>query len=88
MINWDDVDTVLLDMDGTLLDLRYDNMLWNTLLPQRFSESRSMPLDAARAFLDGIARRREAALAKMTTMAENQAAFDRDVARLKQLWSR
>jgi putative hydrolase of the HAD superfamily len=36
MINWQDIDTVLLDMDGTLLDLHYDNRLWNELLPARY----------------------------------------------------
>ena len=28
LISWDAIDTVLLDMDGTLLDLAYDNTLW------------------------------------------------------------
>ena len=36
-INWNDVDTVLLDMDGTLLDLNYDNVLWNERLPERYA---------------------------------------------------
>ena len=31
LIGWQSIDTVLLDMDGTLLDLRYDNVLWNQL---------------------------------------------------------
>ncbi len=34
MIKWNDIDTVLLDMDGTLLDLNYDNVLWNERLPE------------------------------------------------------
>ncbi len=38
MISWEKIDTVLLDMDGTLLDLAYDNALWTTLLPERFSQ--------------------------------------------------
>ncbi|HMU86413.1 MAG TPA: GMP/IMP nucleotidase, partial [Agitococcus sp.] len=28
MINWSAIDTVLLDMDGTLLDLHFDNYFW------------------------------------------------------------
>ncbi|MBL4795181.1 MAG: haloacid dehalogenase, partial [Pseudomonadales bacterium] len=28
MLNWDDIETVLLDMDGTLLDLHFDNHFW------------------------------------------------------------
>ncbi|MGE8409763.1 MAG: GMP/IMP nucleotidase [Pseudomonas sp.] len=35
---WRDIDTVLLDMDGTLLDLHYDNHFWIELLPQRYAE--------------------------------------------------
>ena len=27
-IDWQQVDTVLLDMDGTLLDLAFDNYFW------------------------------------------------------------
>lgn len=37
MIAWHNIDTVLLDMDGTLLDLNYDNVLWNQRLPERFA---------------------------------------------------
>ncbi|MEB0006581.1 GMP/IMP nucleotidase [Pseudomonas sp. RTB3] len=35
---WRDIDTVLLDMDGTLLDLHYDNHFWMEHLPQRYAE--------------------------------------------------
>lgn len=38
MIDWNAVDTVLLDMDGTLLDLHFDNYFWLTHLPQRYAE--------------------------------------------------
>lgn len=38
MIDWNSVDTVLLDMDGTLLDLHFDNYFWLTHLPQRYAE--------------------------------------------------
>ncbi|MDE1168525.1 MAG: GMP/IMP nucleotidase [Pseudomonas sp.] len=37
-ITWRDIDTVLLDMDGTLLDLHYDNHFWLEHLPQRYAE--------------------------------------------------
>lgn len=38
MINWQEIDTVLLDMDGTLLDLHFDNYFWTQHLPQRYTE--------------------------------------------------
>jgi hypothetical protein len=33
MINWKEIDTVLLDMDGTLLDLNFDNHFWKEFVP-------------------------------------------------------
>ncbi|MEP5764082.1 MAG: GMP/IMP nucleotidase [Halieaceae bacterium] len=38
MIDWDHIDTVLLDMDGTLLDLHYDNYFWSRHVPRRYAE--------------------------------------------------
>ena len=38
LLPWCDIDTVLLDMDGTLLDLHYDNHFWMEHLPQRYAE--------------------------------------------------
>ena len=35
---WREIDTVLLDMDGTLLDLHFDNHFWLEHLPQRYAE--------------------------------------------------
>ena len=32
--DWQEIDTVLLDMDGTLLDLHYDNYFWLTHIPK------------------------------------------------------
>ena len=46
-IAWQDVDTVLLDMDGTLLDLAFDSHFWQKLVPETVSEQRNIPLDEA-----------------------------------------
>ncbi|MDQ0706677.1 HAD superfamily hydrolase (TIGR01509 family) [Pseudomonas sp. W3I7] len=35
---WHAIDTVLLDMDGTLLDLHFDNHFWMEHLPQRYAQ--------------------------------------------------
>ena len=42
MIRWNQLDTVLLDMDGTLLDLHYDNYFWLEHVPRRFSEKHGL----------------------------------------------
>ena len=38
MIDWNSIDTVLLDMDGTLLDLHFDNYFWMDHLPRAYAE--------------------------------------------------
>jgi HAD superfamily hydrolase (TIGR01509 family) len=48
---WDAIDTVLLDMDGTLLDLRFDNYFWLELVPRQYGAARGMDLVAAQAEL-------------------------------------
>ena len=44
---WHAIDTVLLDMDGTLLDLHYDNHFWMEHLPQRYAELHGVSLALA-----------------------------------------
>lgn len=46
--DWSSIDAVLLDMDGTLLDLRFDNDFWLRLVPERFAQRHSLTIDAAR----------------------------------------
>ncbi|MDX2348936.1 MAG: GMP/IMP nucleotidase [Porticoccus sp.] len=41
-IDWNNIDTVLLDMDGTLLDLHFDNFFWLTHLPKRYAEHHNL----------------------------------------------
>jgi HAD superfamily hydrolase (TIGR01509 family) len=40
--DWDSVVTVCLDMDGTVLDLRFDNLFWLEALPRRWGEARGL----------------------------------------------
>lgn len=47
MINWNDIDRVLLDMDGTLLDLHFDNYFWLEYMPIKYAEYHAMPLEHA-----------------------------------------
>jgi putative hydrolase of the HAD superfamily len=50
-LEWDSIDTVFLDMDGTLLDLNYDNQVWSHIVPAALAEARQIPLEQARQFL-------------------------------------
>ncbi len=45
---WASIDCVILDMDGTLLDLNFDTQLWSELLPRRVAARLSISLDDAR----------------------------------------
>jgi len=36
--DWRKIDTVLLDMDGTILDLRFDTIFWRQTVPRRYAE--------------------------------------------------
>jgi len=38
VLPWATIETVMFDMDGTLLDLHFDNYFWLTLVPQHFSK--------------------------------------------------
>ena len=54
---WHQIDTVLLDMDGTLLDLHFDNHFWLKHLPQRYAEHHGISLALAEAELLPLFRR-------------------------------
>jgi len=44
---WSAVNTLLLDMDGTLLDLAYDNYFWRACLPQAYARRHGLEATAA-----------------------------------------
>lgn len=51
MIDWKKIDTVLLDMDGTLLDLNFDNHFWLEFVPTRFAEKNYISIEQAKLLL-------------------------------------
>jgi putative hydrolase of the HAD superfamily len=59
---WAAIDTVLFDMDGTLLDLHFDSHLWKTHLPRRYAEVHGLDLEAARAHIAPRIRSQEGTL--------------------------
>ena len=46
-------ETLMLDMDGTLLDLAFDNFMWRQLVPERYAARHGLDVDAARDYLFG-----------------------------------
>ncbi|MFT4560867.1 MAG: HAD superfamily hydrolase (TIGR01509 family) [Gammaproteobacteria bacterium] len=51
---WHEIASIVLDMDGTLLDLHFDREVWNRLLPQRYASVSGTSIEAAH---DEVARR-------------------------------
>ena len=47
-INWKEVKTVLLDMDGTLLDLYFDYYFWQEYLPEIWGKKNNMKTNTAK----------------------------------------
>lgn len=47
MLDWSEIETVLLDMDGTLLDLHFDDFFWQKQLPQKWGELNGWNSDEA-----------------------------------------
>ena len=46
-----DIKYILLDMDGTLLDLYFDDYFWGHLVPEKYAEKHDMTFGAAKDFL-------------------------------------
>lgn len=44
---WNEIETVLLDMDGTLLDLYFDNHFWQDYIPRSYAQKHGISLEAA-----------------------------------------
>jgi putative hydrolase of the HAD superfamily len=51
-LDWSAIDTVLLDMDGTLLDLRFDNWFWQEVVPQHYARAKRIAVEHARRLLE------------------------------------
>ncbi|MEM1112078.1 MAG: GMP/IMP nucleotidase [Pseudomonadota bacterium] len=59
MLNWNSIDTVLLDMDGTLLDLAFDNYFWQQHVPRFYAEKHQLTEESSlrklgAAFQEGV----------------------------------
>ncbi len=52
IIKWPDIDSVFLDLDGTLLDLHFDNHFWLEHVPVRYAERHGLDHAEARDILN------------------------------------
>jgi len=62
MLNWNSINTVLLDMDGTLLDLNFDNHFWLEFVPQRYADLHSLSLTESKKILQPLFKSMEGKL--------------------------
>lgn len=51
ILPWKEINTVLLDMDGTLLDLHFDNQFWLQHLPAKLATRQGISLERAKALM-------------------------------------
>ena len=59
---WEQVDWVLLDMDGTILDKYFDDYFWETLVPEEYARRRGLDLTDAKQELFARYQREEGTL--------------------------
>jgi GMP/IMP 5'-nucleotidase len=62
MVDWTRIQYVFLDMDGTLLDLYYDNHFWREHVPLRYAEKHSITQQVARQELSALYQHRAGTL--------------------------
>ncbi len=57
--DWEKIDTALIDMDGTLLDLHFDSYFWLEYVPIHYAQKNDMSIDAAKQILFPMMRSHE-----------------------------
>ena len=62
-VDWNQIDDVLLDMDGTLLDRHFDNFFFEEELPRRYAVKHGLTFEEARVQLMAMYRSVEGELA-------------------------
>ena len=53
-VDWDKIHTVFLDLDGTLLDLHFDNHFWLEYVPVHFADKHGIEVDEAKQQLSSL----------------------------------
>jgi len=81
-IKWQNIQTVFLDMDGTLLDLHFDNHFWLEHMPKRYAEKHCISLDKAHEDLMANYHKHKGSL-EWYCLDHWQEALDMDIVSLK-----
>ena len=82
-VDWGAIQKVFLDMDGTLLDLYFDNYFWRQLVPARYAQRHGLSEAQARALVYARYREMEGTLAWYSVDHWSQA-LGLDIALLKE----
>ena len=61
-LDWNDIDTVLLDMDGTLLDRHFDDHFWLEHVPHTYARKHALSVQEAKDILIPLFRSQEKTL--------------------------
>ncbi len=61
-IAWNQIETVMFDMDGTLLDLAFDNFFWREAVPQAWASQNNHPTEHAEQILKPQFQQQEGSL--------------------------
>lgn len=62
MIDWSEIDAVFLDMDGTLLDLHFDNFFWLEYVPQAYAKKEGKTVEEVKPYLFHLMKKAEGTL--------------------------
>ena len=79
---WSTIHTVLLDMDGTLLDLHFDNTFFRETVPQAWANQKNITLEEAKIFVFTTYQKVEGTLA-WYDLDHWSRVFSMDIPRLK-----
>ena len=86
VIDWDQIETAFLDMDGTLMDLAFDNYFWHEYVPKKYCEAQGLEYVQAKELLIEMYKSRRGTLSWYCTdywtdkLELNIAALKREVA--------
>lgn len=82
-VNWQDIDTVLLDMDGTLLDKHFDDYFWEEHIPEVYAKQNNISIFTAEEELLAKYREEEGSL-QWTDLDFWSEKLDLDIEKLKE----